>query len=129
LRLCEKLFFSPAAFADFPPIASPAPTLYNHLIARARRRSVTTHALDLTLFALGLIAAHAAAADPVTADQLADLQKVIRPSAGEDRWATIPWRIDLWEARKEAGRTANPSCSGRWTATRWAVPETTDRGP
>lgn len=62
----------------------------------------------LPLLTLGLLAVHAAAADPVPADQFADLQKVIRPSSSEDRWASIPWRISLWEARKEAARDGKP---------------------
>lgn len=62
----------------------------------------------LSLFALGLFAAHAFAADPVAAEKFADLQKVIRPSSSEDRWATIPWHVSLWDARKEAAKQGKP---------------------
>jgi hypothetical protein len=62
----------------------------------------------LSCLVVGLAAAHATAADPIPADQFADLQKVIRPSASEDRWASIPWRTDLWSARKEAAKEGKP---------------------
>jgi len=62
----------------------------------------------LTLTALAFLAAHAVAADPVAADQFAGLQKVIRPSADEDRWATIGWHTSLWEARKVAAKEGKP---------------------
>jgi hypothetical protein len=61
-----------------------------------------------SLFAVAVLAAHADAADAIAADKAADLQKVIRPSASEDRWASIPWRISLWEARKEAAKDGKP---------------------
>src|SRR4051812_17076520 len=62
----------------------------------------------LALPALALLAAHLAAADPVAADRVAALQKLIRPSAGEDRWAAIPWHTSLWEARKVAAKEGKP---------------------
>jgi hypothetical protein len=62
----------------------------------------------LCLFVAGLAASHAAAAEPLAADQVADLQKAIRPSASEDRWAAIPWRTGLWEARQEAAKEGKP---------------------
>ena len=62
----------------------------------------------LSLVVAGLAAAHAAAAEPVSAERFAELQKVIRPSAAEDRWASIPWQTDLWEARKVAAKEGKP---------------------
>jgi len=62
----------------------------------------------LSLFAVAVLAAHAGAADPIAADKLAELQKVIRPSSGEDKWASIPWHVSLWEARKEAAKQGKP---------------------
>jgi len=41
----------------------------------------------------------------------ADDARVIReilPKASEMAWQKIPWRIDLWQARKEAARTGKP---------------------
>lgn len=41
----------------------------------------------------------------------ADLKKVkaeVLPTMEESAWLAIPWRTDLWEARKEAARTGKP---------------------
>jgi hypothetical protein len=40
--------------------------------------------------------------------QIPALLKLIRPSADEDRWATIPWGVSLWEARKTAAAKGKP---------------------
>ena len=52
--------------------------------------------------------ASAPAADPIPADQLSSLHALVKPGAGEDRWAAIPWRTSLWEARQEAARAGKP---------------------
>ena len=44
-------------------------------------------------------------AAPLPLADLEKLQAVIRPAKGEDAWAGIPWRTDLWEARKVAAKT------------------------
>jgi hypothetical protein len=36
------------------------------------------------------------------------LFKVIRPSEGEDPFATIPWQTNLWDARKLAAKDGKP---------------------
>ena len=59
------------------------------------------------LLALGLLGS-ARAADPIPADQLAPLLALIKPAAGEDRWAAIPWRTSLWQARTEAAKAGKP---------------------
>ena len=59
------------------------------------------------LLALGLLGS-ARAADPISADQLAPLLALIKPAAGEDRWAIIPWRTSLWQARTEAAKEGKP---------------------
>lgn len=61
----------------------------------------------VALLALGLIGS-ARAADPIPADQLAPLLALIKPAAGEDRWAAIPWRTSLWQARQEAAKAGKP---------------------
>ena len=61
----------------------------------------------VALLALGLLGS-ARAADPVPADQLSPLLALIKPAAGEDRWAAIPWRTSLWQARTEAARDGKP---------------------
>jgi len=41
-------------------------------------------------------------AGPLTPDQLAPLQKLIRPQPGESKWVAIPWLTNLQEARRKA---------------------------
>jgi hypothetical protein len=55
-----------------------------------------------------LLAGLATAADPIPADQLATLHKLIKPASDEDRWASIPWRTSLWQARQEAAKAGKP---------------------
>ena len=42
------------------------------------------------------------------ADPFDGLRDAVRPSASEDRWATIPWGISLWEARLRAAKEGKP---------------------
>jgi hypothetical protein len=49
-----------------------------------------------------------AAAEPIPADQFQALHALVRPAGGEDRWAAIPWRTSLWQARQEAARAGKP---------------------
>lgn len=61
------------------------------------------------LFVLAILScAPAPSAEPIAADQFARLHSLIRPQETEDRWATIPWRTSLWEARREAAATGKP---------------------
>jgi len=64
------------------------------------------------ILAAGLFAAlfptRSVVADPLTAKQFDQLWSVIRPQPGEDKWDTIAWRADLWEARKEAAAQGKP---------------------
>jgi hypothetical protein len=57
---------------------------------------------------LGLALGHARAVDPIPAGQFAALHALVKPAAGEDRWARIPWRTSLWQARHEAARAGKP---------------------
>lgn len=34
--------------------------------------------------------------------------ETIKPTAEESAWARIPWRTNLWEARKEAAKSGKP---------------------
>ena len=34
--------------------------------------------------------------------------KAVRPAAGEDRYAQIPWQTSLWEARRTAAKEGKP---------------------
>jgi hypothetical protein len=49
-----------------------------------------------------------AAVDPIRPDEVGKLEALIKPGAGEDRWATIPWLTDLWQARQLAARQGKP---------------------
>jgi hypothetical protein len=40
--------------------------------------------------------------------QVEHLLKTIRPSEGEDPFATIPWQTNLWDARKLAAKEGKP---------------------
>jgi hypothetical protein len=60
------------------------------------------------LFAVLLGPGLARAADPIPADQFDRLHRLIKPEPGEDRWASVPWRTSLWEARQEASRLGKP---------------------
>jgi hypothetical protein len=51
---------------------------------------------------------HTRAAEPIPAAQFAPLHALVKPAAGEDRWASIPWRTSLWQARQEAARSGKP---------------------
>jgi hypothetical protein len=48
------------------------------------------------------------AVDPIAPDQLPRLQALIKPHAGEDKWATIPWQTNLWQARRKAAAEGKP---------------------
>jgi hypothetical protein len=50
----------------------------------------------------------APAAEPIRPEQVAQLQALIKPGRGEDRWAAIPWLTDLWQARQLAARQGKP---------------------
>lgn len=60
-----------------------------------------------------LVAGVCVAAGPVgdrglTPENFAEVQALIRPARGEDRWAQIPWRTSLWEARRTAAAEGKP---------------------
>jgi hypothetical protein len=57
---------------------------------------------------VGVTAIAARAAEPVKPDQFDHLRAVIKPQKGEDKWAGIPWKTDLWEARKQAAAQGKP---------------------
>ncbi len=63
-----------------------------------------TSAFLVALVGLG----HTHAADPIPPEGLGKLQALIRPSKGEEPWADIPWRTDLWQARKLAAEQGKP---------------------
>jgi len=56
----------------------------------------------------GLAVAPVRAARPMTAEQFDKAQALIKPTRGEDKWAAIPWRTNLWEARRQAAAQGKP---------------------
>jgi hypothetical protein len=52
--------------------------------------------------------AGARAADPIDPGQFDKLHALIKPAAGEDKWAEIPWLTSLWEARRKAAEEGKP---------------------
>jgi hypothetical protein len=44
----------------------------------------------------------------LTPAHFAEVQKLIKPSAKEDRWAEVPWLTSLTQARKEAAARGKP---------------------
>ncbi|HET6574901.1 MAG TPA: hypothetical protein VFG68_14945 [Fimbriiglobus sp.] len=48
-------------------------------------------------------------ADPLLTDaEAATILKAVRPAAGEDAYARVPWLTSLWEARKKAAAEGKP---------------------
>jgi hypothetical protein len=56
-----------------------------------------------------LLAVPAATAAPLAHDaDLARLKALIRPEAKDQKWEQVPWRTNLWEARREAAARGKP---------------------
>ena len=63
------------------------------------------------LLACGLAATSlmtARATEPLTPQQFTKLHALIKPGAGEDKWAEIPWLTSLWDARQRAAAEGKP---------------------
>jgi hypothetical protein len=60
------------------------------------------------LLALPLLAALAPRGDDVGVGKIDALRSVIKPRPEETRWEEIPWRVDLWDARRDAAREGKP---------------------
>jgi hypothetical protein len=50
----------------------------------------------------------APAVEPISPQQFTRIQALIKPGANDDRWASIPWRTDLWQARQIAAEQGKP---------------------
>jgi hypothetical protein len=55
-----------------------------------------------------LAALLALSGDEVNTANLDRLKTLIKPRAEETKWEEIPWRVDLWSARREAARSGKP---------------------
>jgi len=62
----------------------------------------------MTRIALLLLVASPLSAQPLDEKQVQHLLVTIKPSEGEDPFATIPWQTSLWEARKLAAKEGKP---------------------
>jgi hypothetical protein len=69
-------------------------------------QSILPRLLICALSLAGGLSAHAV--EPLTADQFADVQRLIKPTTKEDRWNRIPWQSSLWEARRLAAAKGKP---------------------
>jgi hypothetical protein len=64
--------------------------------------------LEMLLVAWLGLAPQVPTAEPLRPEQIGPLQALIKPGPGEDRWASIPWLIDLSQARQLAARQGKP---------------------
>jgi hypothetical protein len=55
-----------------------------------------------------LLAFATLAAEPIPTGSFEKLHALIKPAAGEDKWAQIPWSVNLWEARQRAAAEGKP---------------------
>jgi hypothetical protein len=60
------------------------------------------------LASLTAILSAARAVEPISPDQFATIQALIKPGPDEDRWGSIPWLTDLWQAREIAAEQGKP---------------------
>jgi hypothetical protein len=51
---------------------------------------------------------NALAAEPLSQNDYAVVSAICKPGDGEDAWASIPWEIDLWRARRAAAEAGKP---------------------
>ncbi|MSR32013.1 MAG: hypothetical protein EXR99_10955 [Gemmataceae bacterium] len=61
--------------------------------------------LSLGWLGLGMFAS---TAEPLSPEQFAKAQALIKPSPDEEAWAKIPWLTGLWQAREIAAKEGKP---------------------
>lgn len=49
-----------------------------------------------------------AIANQISDQEFASIRKAVRPAAGEDLFAEIPWEVSLWDARRKAAARGLP---------------------
>jgi hypothetical protein len=71
--------------------------------------------LGMILIGVGIVTHSARAEKPAPANRSAlspaeftRSLALIRPRPGEAKWMTIPWEIDVWQARKRAAAEGKP---------------------
>jgi hypothetical protein len=62
----------------------------------------------LSMFLVAALVAHATAAERIDPGSFDNVHALIRPGNDEDAWARIPWRTDLWQARRLAAEQGKP---------------------
>ena len=62
----------------------------------------------LSAWTIALCAVPLGAAEPVPPGQFGTLHRMIKPLPREQKWAEIPWKASLWEARELAAREGKP---------------------
>lgn len=76
------------------------------------RQRVLPVAAVLTVLSLGLLAARSREPRQIRldAEQFDRLRQLIRPAAGEARWAEVPWMpsTNIWAARQKAAAEGKP---------------------
>ena len=58
--------------------------------------------------ALGAVLSGASPGDSLKIADIGSLKKLIKPYPEESKWEEIPWRADLWDARREAAKAGKP---------------------
>ena len=71
-------------------------------------------ALFLALLVMLALPRSTSAVDSIPADQFDRLGALIKPSAAESSWSSIPWLVDINEAREKAATEGKPLFV--WTA-------------
>jgi hypothetical protein len=64
--------------------------------------------VSLGIITVALSTVHVNGAEPIKPAQFAKLHALIRPQESEERFMQIPWRTNLWDARKEAAAEGKP---------------------
>jgi hypothetical protein len=62
----------------------------------------------LAVFAASITAVRAEPPAALTDAETAAVLKTVRPAAGEDAYAQVPWLTSLWEARTKAAAAGKP---------------------
>ena len=62
----------------------------------------------VSVAALAIAGQLAVSGGPISPEQFRELHALIKPKSNEGKWAGIPWRTSLWEARQEAAHEGKP---------------------
>ena len=68
----------------------------------------TFHVSIIAVLLFSIVANAQPAATKLSDAEITQLLSAIRPSEGEDPFATIPWQTNLWDARQLAAKEGKP---------------------